>query len=51
MNTKEKIQHSFSKKMKFFIQEYVFENIVCEMAAILSLGNLVNSAARDNEWM
>ena len=31
-----KLQWYFSQKSKFFIQENAFENVVCEMAAILS---------------
>ena len=34
---------NFSQKLNFFIQENVFENVVCEMAAILSRGRWVKA--------
>ena len=35
-NLKNKLQWNFNQNMKFFIQENGFENVLCEMAAILS---------------
>ena len=36
---------AFTQNTKLFIHEYAFENIVCEMAAILSRGRWVNDYA------
>ena len=38
-----KLQWKFSKNTQLFIHENAYENIVCEMAAILSQGRWVNT--------
>ena len=37
-----KLEWNFNQNSSIFIQENTFENVVCEMAAILSRGRLVN---------
>ena len=53
---KNKRQWNFNQNRKLFIQENTYENIVCEMAAILSRGRWVKSKltlvqTSDNDWM
>ena len=38
-----KLQWEFNKNTQLFIHEYAYENIVCEMAAILSRGDELNN--------
>ena len=38
------LQWNFNQNIKFFLHKNAYENIVCEMAAILSRGRWVNSA-------
>ena len=38
-----KFQWNFSQKSNYFIQENAFENVICEMATILSRGKWVNT--------
>ena len=42
LNPMNKIQWNFNQNLNFFIQENALENVVCEMAAILSRGRWVN---------
>ena len=42
LDDKEQISMKFESKCNFFIHENAFENVVCEMAAILSRGRWVN---------
>ena len=42
LDHEEQISVKFQSKYKFFIHENAYENIICEMAAILSRGRWVN---------
>ena len=41
-----KLQWNWNRNTKFFINEIAFENVVCEMAAILFRGSWINSIGR-----
>ena len=47
---RDKLQWNFNQNTKLFIHENASENIVCEMAAILSRGRRVNNEARILVW-
>ena len=46
-----KLQWIFSQKSNFFIQENVFENVVCEMMSILSRGRSVNTVRKEQNGL
>ena len=49
--TRNKLQWNSKQNSKLFIEENAFENVVCEMAAILSVGRWVNSLRPNDTYV